>query len=121
MNRPEFSIEPERYEFFEGLENLEATRREFFRIAGGGVIVALLLGDEEALAQRKGGQFGGGGPQEIGAWIHVGEDGAITAYSGKVEIGQNVRTSSCGCRSRPSGWNWPTRTRCRSTWARSAA
>jgi isoquinoline 1-oxidoreductase len=93
MNRPDFTIEPERYEFFEALENLEATRREFFRIAGGGVIVALLLGEEEALAQRKGGQFGGGGPQEIGAWIHVGEDGAITGYSGKVEIGQNVRTS----------------------------
>src|SRR3954470_6093836 len=90
MNRPDFDIEPERYEFFEAIEHLETTRREFFRIAGGGVIVALLLGDE-ALAQRPGGR--GNGPQEIGAWVHVSEDSTITAYTGKVEIGQNVRTS----------------------------
>jgi CO/xanthine dehydrogenase Mo-binding subunit len=88
---PELEIEVERYELYDVLEHLETTRREFFRIAGGGVIVALLLG-EEALAQRPGGR-GGGGPPEIGAWVHVGEDSAITAYTGKVEIGQNARTS----------------------------
>lgn len=86
----DYEIEPERYELFETIENLETTRREFFRIAGGGVIVALLLSDD-ALAQRPGGRTGG--PQEIGAWVHVGEDSTVTAYSGKVEIGQNVRTS----------------------------
>jgi isoquinoline 1-oxidoreductase len=82
-------IEVERYELFEAIENIEATRRDFFRIAGGGVIVALLLSDE-AMAQRKG---GGAGPREIGAWVHIGEDSAVTAYTGKVEIGQNIRTS----------------------------
>jgi nicotinate dehydrogenase subunit B len=90
MNRPDFAIEPERYELFETIENLEATRREFFRIAGSGIIVAMLLGDE-ADAQRPGGRAGG--PQEIGAWVHIGEDSAVTAYTGKVEIGQNIRTS----------------------------
>ncbi|HEX3149519.1 MAG TPA: molybdopterin cofactor-binding domain-containing protein [Gemmataceae bacterium] len=85
----DLEIEPERYELFENIENLETTRREFFRIAGGGVIIAMLLGDD-AIAQRPGRT---GGPQEIGAWVHVGEDSTITAYSGKVEIGQNVRTS----------------------------
>src|SRR5205823_6950992 len=33
------------------------------------------------------------GPKEIGAWLHIGEDGAITVYTGKVEVGQNARTS----------------------------
>jgi isoquinoline 1-oxidoreductase len=84
-------IEFERYELFEAIENLETTRRDFFRIAGGGLIIGLLLG-EEALAQRPGGR-GAGGPQEIGAWIHIGEDSAVTVYTGKVEIGQNIRTS----------------------------
>src|SRR5207247_8331600 len=31
--------------------------------------------------------------QEIGAWIHIGEDGAVTVYTGKTEVGQNIRTS----------------------------
>src|SRR4029077_10402044 len=31
--------------------------------------------------------------QEIGAWIHISEQGKITVYTGKVEIGQNIRTS----------------------------
>src|SRR5262249_49079011 len=31
-------------------------------------------------------------PQEIGAWLHIGEDGAVTVYTGKAEVGQNIRT-----------------------------
>jgi isoquinoline 1-oxidoreductase len=73
---------------------LALDRREFFRIAGGGVVVALLLGDlatRTASAQRR--RPGGDVPREIGAWLHVGDDNAITVYTGKVEIGQNIRTS----------------------------
>ena len=32
-------------------------------------------------------------PKEITAWLHIGEDGSVTAFTGKVEIGQNIRTS----------------------------
>ena len=32
-------------------------------------------------------------PEEIGAWLHIGEDGQITVYTGKAEMGQNIRTS----------------------------
>ncbi len=32
-------------------------------------------------------------PDEIGAWLHIGEDGRITVYTGKAEVGQNIRTS----------------------------
>ncbi len=91
MNAPtldELAIDPERYELLDALFNAEATRRDFFRIAGAGVIVALFL-ETEVVAQPKGGPV----PREIGAWIHIGEDNAITVYSGKVEIGQNIRTS----------------------------
>src|SRR5262249_6710057 len=28
-----------------------------------------------------------------GAWLHIAESGAVTAYTGKVEVGQNIRTS----------------------------
>jgi isoquinoline 1-oxidoreductase len=82
-------IEPERYELFESFWNAEQDRREFFRIAGAGVIVAFLLGEDIAAQPPR----GGNAPREIGAWIHIGEDSAITVYTGKVEIGQNIRTS----------------------------
>ena len=32
-------------------------------------------------------------PREISAWLHIGENGTVTSYTGKVEIGQNIRTS----------------------------
>jgi len=88
----EVPIEPERYEFFEdpGMA-LELDRRDFFRIVGGGLVVALFLRGLPALAQRGG--FGPAQPDDIGAWLHVGEDGAVTVYTGKVEVGQNARTS----------------------------
>jgi len=32
-------------------------------------------------------------PKEIDAWLHIGESGKVTVYTGKVEMGQNIRTS----------------------------
>src|SRR5262249_46276039 len=43
--------------------------------------------------QGRGRGFGPGGPVELGAWLHIGENGQITVYCGKVEMGQNIRTS----------------------------
>ena len=86
-------LEAERYELFEAaVPDWEVTRRSFFRIAGGGLAVALLVA-READAQPPRGQRGGAVPQEVGAWLHIGQDGTVTAYTGKVEIGQNIRTS----------------------------
>jgi len=92
----EFACEPERYELYEGSSSWELNRREFFRIVGGGVIVALLLREPlDAQPARPRGRrgFGAPMPREIGAWLHIGEDGTTTVYTGKVEIGQNIRTS----------------------------
>ena len=79
------------YELFENLPFGDVSRRQFFRIAGAGVVVALMLSDH-AFGQRRGSR-GGAAPKEIGAWLHIGEDGVVTVYTGKVEIGQNIRTS----------------------------
>ena len=53
--------------------------------------------DDEAQAQESGGarRRGPGGqvPREIGAWLHIAEDGTVTASTGKAEVGQNARTS----------------------------
>ena len=33
------------------------------------------------------------GPWAVADWLQIGADGRVTVYSGKVEVGQNVRTS----------------------------
>jgi isoquinoline 1-oxidoreductase len=89
---PETDFEPERYEFLEGFASWSpVNRREFFRIAGAGVVVALLLPD--VLPAQRRGRFWGRLPKEISAWLHIGADSGITVYTGKVELGQNIRTS----------------------------
>jgi len=32
-------------------------------------------------------------PDGVDAWIHIGEDGTVKVFTGKVEVGQNIRTS----------------------------
>ncbi|MCU1233143.1 MAG: aldehyde oxidase and xanthine dehydrogenase, molybdopterin binding [Candidatus Solibacter sp.] len=68
-------------------------RRDFFAAMGGGIVVLL---EDDILAQETGGPRRGGNtaaPAEIGAWLHIGESGDVTVYTGKVEVGQNARTS----------------------------
>ena len=69
-------------------------RRDFFAVLGGGIVVLLIADDADA-------QESGGGtrrgmreqlPDEVSAWLHIGKTGAITAFTGKVEVGQNART-----------------------------
>ncbi len=89
-------IEPERFELREGpAYRFELDRRDFLKVLGAGLVVLHLIDDadaQETAGNRRQGA-GRGTPQEIGAWIHIGEDGAITAYTGKAEVGQNIRTS----------------------------
>jgi len=91
-------IDPERYELTEPARYVfdlpEVDRRQFLRIfsvLGGGLVVAasmrasapLYAGDEQAPQDAS----------EVQAWIHIDERGQVTAFTGKVEIGQNIRTS----------------------------
>ena len=82
-------LEIERYELAEEPRYVfEPDRRDFCKLLGGGLVVCLLA--RELPAQR----FGRGDqPREIGAWLHIDETGTVTAYTGKVEVGQNIRTS----------------------------
>jgi CO/xanthine dehydrogenase Mo-binding subunit len=89
-------LEPERYEL-SALPRycFEVDRREFFRFLGAGILIVCVLKDAVAFQESGGAKQSPGEslPQEIGAWLHIGEDGAVTAYTGKVEVGQNIRTS----------------------------
>ncbi|MGH9396633.1 MAG: molybdopterin cofactor-binding domain-containing protein [Terriglobia bacterium] len=97
-------IETERYEFnAPPAYHFELDRRQFFKTMGGGVAVFLLVdlvnahgGAPLLAAQREGRSHRFAQerlPHNIGAWLHIGENGAVTVYTGKAEMGQNIRTS----------------------------
>ncbi len=88
-------LEPERYELFSGpAYHFTPDRRDFFKILGGGIVVLLLL-PKDAAAQESGarGRGGTGLPKQAAAWMHIGDDGKIKFFTGKVEVGQNSRTA----------------------------
>ncbi|HET7439852.1 MAG TPA: molybdopterin cofactor-binding domain-containing protein [Terriglobales bacterium] len=72
-------------------------RREFFKLLGGGVLVCACagraLGQESGETRRTPENSEQNLPRAIDAWLHVGEDGVVTVYTGKAEMGQNIRTS----------------------------
>ena len=79
-------------------------RRDFFRVLGGGLFVAIALtdafdapayadDDQPEIRRRGRGARGRDEARELAAWLHIDEQGRVTAYTGKVEIGQNIRTS----------------------------
>ncbi len=87
-------IEPERYELDEGTRYAFGVgRRDFMRLVGSGLVVITTV--PSAIAQQESGRGGQPRPEDakLGAWLHVDGDGKVTVYTGKVEIGQNVRTS----------------------------
>jgi len=92
-----FVPEPERYEFSAApMHHFELARRDFFRFLGAGIAVFAVAKSSLAATQETAPTKGFHPeelPEEITAWLHVGEDGMVTAFTGKVEIGQNVRTS----------------------------
>ena len=90
-------IEPERYEFREQRAyTFDLQRRDFFKLLGAGLLVAAVMKDALAFQESGRGRRQGGEdslPREISAWLHIGDNGVVTAYTGKVEVGQNIRTS----------------------------
>lgn len=69
-------------------------RRKFLKLTGGGLIVAFVL--QDIFSGEKKTLLHGSSPDPVSgvdAWIHIGEDGKVTVYTGKVEVGQNIRTS----------------------------
>ena len=65
------------------------SRRSFIKRLGGGVVLAVTISDfhplEAAIAQQV--------PTDLNAFLKVGEDGRVTLFTGKIEMGQGVITS----------------------------
>jgi len=68
---------------------LQMARRDFHRLAGAGIFVAFGMA---ALGASAGDQTPGY-PDDFHAYLSIGEDGRVTVFSGKIEMGQGVLTS----------------------------
>ncbi len=64
------------------------SRRRFIKLAGGGVLVLISVRPLSLLAQRDRMY-----PEDLNAYLRIGEDGRITVFTGKIEMGQGVMTS----------------------------
>ena len=92
----DLDLEPERYELGEPARyQFDLDRRDFLRVlsimGGGLLVVATHPAEISAQETGRGGQ--GAAANDLTSWIHIDRDGHVTAFTGKVEIGQNIRTS----------------------------
>lgn len=71
---------------------LRMPRRDFVKALGGGVLVLVSL-PPALTGAAPGPEQGRGYPTDVNAYLHIAEDGSVTLYSGKIEMGQGVATS----------------------------
>jgi isoquinoline 1-oxidoreductase len=67
------------------------TRRDFLKISGMGIVVLYTVDISELFAERTF-QFRNY-PTDLNAYLRIGEDGRVTFFTGKIEMGQGVVTS----------------------------
>src|ERR1043165_4676097 len=79
-------IEPVAFDF--GLR-----RRTFVQLVATGLMIAVapFPSTSQETGGRRGGGRGGGGTRNVWERIHIGKDGVITLFAGKVEVGQGSR------------------------------
>lgn len=74
----------------EDKQSFSLSRREFIKLVGGGIVIFYSVGDPLAFPQRSQGRDY---PTDFNAYLRIGEDGRITCFSAKIEMGQGVYTS----------------------------
>jgi len=78
----------------EARPTLPLDRRQFLKLVGGGIVVCFTVPDLLAMQERE--RRRGPGqqlPEDFNAFLRIGQDGRVTGFSGKVEMGQGVITS----------------------------
>jgi isoquinoline 1-oxidoreductase len=72
-----------------------SNRRDFLKRVGGGIVIFAALNDvlfgQEEAGRPRGGRPGL--PTDFNAFLRIGEDGRVTCFTGKIEMGQGPITS----------------------------
>ena len=74
-----------------GTRKFSLSRREFLQAVGGGIVIFFTCGSPAAQERRPRGfqEL----PTDFNAFLRIKEDGRVTCFTGKVELGQGVMTS----------------------------
>ena len=80
-------------EFLEEPSEQGITRRDFFKTAGSGLFVLFTVGESLFAGQERQGRPQRSLPADFNAFLKIGEDGRVSCYTGKIEMGQGVVTS----------------------------
>jgi len=67
--------------------DLRLDRRQFLKLTGGGILILFTLPGSFAFGQGR--QY----PNDFNAYLRIGEDGRVTCFTGKIEMGQGIITS----------------------------
>lgn len=77
----------------EALPGFRLNRREFLKLTGNGIFLYFTIGELPLLEQQAAGRGGQRQlPADFNAFLKIGEDGRVTCYTGKVEMGQGPIT-----------------------------
>jgi nicotinate dehydrogenase subunit B len=68
-------------------------RREFLKLAGGGIFIFFTAGSPWDLLEAQQRGAGREYPADFNAYLRIAEDGKVTGYAGKAELGQGASTS----------------------------
>jgi nicotinate dehydrogenase subunit B len=68
--------------------SMSMNRRNFFRVLGSGIAITFSLVESTGAALLDSPPEG-----DLSSWIHIDENGSIRVFTGKAEVGQNIRTS----------------------------
>ena len=87
--------EAESYTEFTPEDNkiLALRRRDFFRIVGGGLYVFFNIATPDNLFGAEGEQQRRSLPSDFNAFLHIAENGEVSCFTGKIEMGQGIITS----------------------------
>jgi nicotinate dehydrogenase subunit B len=79
-------------DFTDDASDLNLNRREFLKLAGGGIFILFTIWDSSLISPEVMGAQQTP-PTDFNAFLRIGEDGRVSCYTGKIEMGQGVVTS----------------------------
>ncbi len=77
-------------ELNEGTTAFDLDRRDFLKITGSGLLLFFTIGDADLFGQQR---MGRALPTDFNAFLKIGEDGRVSCFTGKIEMGQGIHTS----------------------------